>query len=109
MERLFSRLKLIGKLFKRELARMAADPDYRRPAPTRLNEEEAQQDRIEVSEPKPPRVRKNELAPREISLRRRKTPQRDSLEGRLKHLLKDPTSDNIKEIIKLIEANSSNK
>jgi hypothetical protein len=37
MERLFSRLKLISKLFKRELQRMAADPDYRRPAPTRLN------------------------------------------------------------------------
>jgi hypothetical protein len=37
MERLFSRLKLVSKLFKRELAHMAADHDYRRPAPTKLN------------------------------------------------------------------------
>lgn len=58
MEKLLSRLKFIAKSFKQEMFKMAKNPDdYRRPAPTKLNEEEAQQERNELSEPKPPKER----------------------------------------------------
>lgn len=53
MEKLFSRLKFINKMFKKELAKIAKDPDYKRSAPTKLNEEEAMQDKIEAAELKP--------------------------------------------------------
>jgi hypothetical protein len=83
MEKLFSRLKFINKMFKKELVKIANDPEFKRAAPTRLSEEEILQDKIERDEkPKSrPRARpvrdeaqRVENIARSISLRKRKYP-----------------------------------
>ena len=78
MEKLFSRLKFISKMFKKELVNIAKDPDYKRPAPTKLNDEEIMQDKMEAAEmkPTPPkeRIKSTEPVQHEISLRKRKSP-----------------------------------
>lgn len=64
MEKLYSRLKFMSKIFKKELVKIAKDPDYKRAAPTKLNEDEVQQEKEEIAEvkatPTKDRSRRNE-------------------------------------------------
>jgi hypothetical protein len=58
MEKLFTRLKFINKLFKKNLSQIVVDINLKRNAPHKVSEEDLQQDKLDMQDGKGPRRQK---------------------------------------------------